>query len=1219
MKKPDRRAAEKIRSRDNSCEELYGTIFFGVRKHKKFDDEGKEYQAEKQAVQCAIDYARKMHHEMVVKIPRSPKDHWYGSYEKVDDFTDQVKKYQLNFFEIVTLKHPKGDLDGVEKLARFFHADIEYDPATLIRPANMPVPTDKEVVDNLNEYICAYASDLCGHEVSRKVEIGASTGNCADPKWQGIDKKSFHDRFFFGFADHDTEFAFKTALHNRIMQEGPPNLTYVKTEIDKSSGAEVRVIKSIFDPAPYQKNQSWRCLYSMKPEDTDPRRALRPIWGSSDKIKDHLVGIYTAEQRAMADILSIELMTAASRKAVTGKSVIMHVARESTDDPVEFKFIPHELLERAVDNLSFRRVDDRETWIRLLWCLFNICNKNQCYDLGLRLAHLASSKSPKYDSREVDAIWASTAYMPSGLQWPSLRSWLYEDNRSEWQKCCSKSEWKPLMTRDNRLTYVQQYKPDPAQYAKVITDFVEYKERAVPAFDLKLQDVIIDHSPMDTRKTNRIVELILSGKFRSIVIWVNRQTLTRASIQRINFAICKKLGRFDPDLCFRDYRRPDEVINPFTRAAQMSHVDGARVHKDSVLDDREEDEVADPIPQPVSTIDLSKYPFIVMQMESGWKLKGPAPALCVVEECESDLAQFSSSTMRQTMGCSDNFKYYVQNSKKVIFLDAFISNKTLEVVCDFFYGHGKRVQYRHNKWLPEGKRSFQIEGKSSASVKKNMTDAILAKLKLGQRAVLFTSSNKFGCALAKAVVEKLPDKVVFLYNKFTDGKIRDEHFDNLDAVWQHADLVIYSPILLAGPSVNILVFDCCFVFGYNESCCVRDMFQAAGRVRNFKDQTMYYALDSFSSKQWSLPTTFEGVKANVAKEGAIVKKYLGMDQDMRPCNDTDPEGQMLLTIDEMDLDSPAGVQNLLEQARRVKADRAMRKLPSWFLDVHVRNTWETYLTHNPASFQTVFEDFLKMTGWYHAGILTKVDIANWENSARKEIGEPQKQIRRAVNSLSNVNRDYLSIEDIDEHARKYLNQKRAVGLANTEELLALQKWWFDNEIVKKTEGTSDARARVFNSLNDRPSMDLLLNITAEAHLDIESEYDTVNQSNPFEDLIQEAEKRLTNTVIMKKICAGLGLRSTYDVSRQIEESVLHSKQKELEQLIQDFHVLNPQVGKSSSSSSKATKKLHLNINKLLGTFSRSKLRSKHYGKNMDHIRYFIEISDKAAQDIISFV
>lgn len=972
----------------------------------------------------------------------------------------------------------------------------------------------------------------------------------------------------------------------------------------------------------------------MKAEDTDPRRALRPVWNSSARIEDHLVGIYNAKQRAKADILHIDLLLHARKRnklrAATdepctspGREGGEPSTSTESGEPVDFQYIPHELLQRACEGLSDIRADDYQTWIRMLWCLFNICNNNRCFDLGLKLAHMASKKSAKYNAREVDAIWASTSYMENGLGWPSLRWWLYTDNQPEWLRCCKNAAWKPLMTRDNRLIYREQYIPHPSRYADIIDEYIEYKERAVPAFDLKLNDLIIEHSPMDTKKTARIVELVLSGDYKSVVIWVNRQTLTRAMIQRLNYAICKQAGRFVPELCFRDYRRPDEVLNPLEQESRGGDYRGAQIRGDSSLNDQEDngvDSQPKAIPQPVSVIDLNTYPRMVCQMESDFKMEGPPPDLAVIDEDESDNSQFSSSTMKQMMGCSQKFQFYLQNSRKVIFLDAFVCDKTLQLVSDFFTGAGKRIQYRRNNWLPEGKRSFQVEGNCSATLKSNMTQAIMAKLKQGKRTVLFTSNNKFGVQVAKTAVSMFPDKVVLLYNQFTDGTIRDEHFADLDAVWQHAELVIYSPILLAGPSVNILRFDCLFVLAYNGSCPVRDMFQAAGRVRQFKEQTMYYGLDSFGSHMWGLPITFDGVKAVVVKDGSIVRKYLGQDYDMRPGTAVDPEGQMLITIDNLvNVDSPEAVDAIMEQVRRVKADRAMRKMPEWLLNVHVRNTWESYLTHNPASFQTVFEDFLKMTGWYRAGVLTHSDIVNWENSARKQVGEPLKHIRRMSNVLSDVTRDYNTIESIDDGVLRYLNQKRAVGMATTEELLELQKWWFDNEIVKNRNGNFEDRARVFNMLSDRQCLNNMLNIVCEQHTSIDTESDSLAQSNPFEDLIQDAERRLATSVVVKKLCQFLHLSSTHDTTSIVDETVLRDNAEDLDRLLGDLFTLHPQTASSTSNSEDPVKKLHLNINIIFNMFSRSKFRSKHYGKNMKKVRYFIEVPDKFAQAVISII
>ena len=380
-------------------------------------------------------------------------------------------------------------------------------------------------------------------------------------------------------------------------------------------------------------------------------------------------------------------------------------------------------------------------------------------------------------------------------------------------------------------------------------------------------------------------------------------------------------------------------------------------------------------------IDLAKYPFIVMQMESAWRLDGPPADLMIADECESDLAQFSSSTMKKLKQCSYKFRDCARRAGKVLFMDAFLSDKTLEFVRRTFMGEDKNILLRHNTWLPEGRKAFEIVGKSSADLKAQMTSAIKAKVAAGEKIVLFSANNMYAMEVTDILQEEFPEKTILLYNKYTSDAVKDEHFQNVDVIWRTADVVIYSPMLLAGVSFNVHDhFSCIFLFGYNKSCCVRDMMQAAGRVRKFKDNVMYYALDTFGLRSWTLPLTFEAVEASVISRGELNKKYMEHKEmmqgpDVDPHEEAcriDPRDDLLATLlSGVDLRDPAQLENFILKQERYKAHEIIRQAPDWLKNVHVRNVWESYLTHNPASYRQVFEDFLKLAGWQQSGVLTK--------------------------------------------------------------------------------------------------------------------------------------------------------------------------------------------------------------------------------------------------------
>ena len=205
----------------------------------------------------------------------------------------------------------------------------------------------------------------------------------------------------------------------------------------------------------------------------------------------------------------------------------------------------------------------------------------------------------------------------------------------------------------------------------------------------------------------------------------------------------------------RDYRRPDEVTNPLLQEEEPIRWDGVHIlptkiengvpeliaaDDDTDSDSDSDEEPQSAIPENVVSIDLNKYPFVMMQMESGYKTHGRVPDIVIADEPESDTAQFSSPTMKQVKKCSDNFQKNCQEAKWLIAMDAFMCDKTLEMASEF--GIGKQVRYRHNTWLPEGNKAYSVEGKSSGELKDNMAKGIIASLKANKRAVLFTSNNQ---------------------------------------------------------------------------------------------------------------------------------------------------------------------------------------------------------------------------------------------------------------------------------------------------------------------------------------------------------------------------------------------------------------------------------------------------------------------------------------------
>ena len=718
---------------------------------------------------------------------------------------------------------------------------------------------------------------------------------------------------------------------------------------------------------------------------------------------------------------------------------------------------------------------------------------------------------------------------------------------------------------------------------------------------------------MGTSKTARYIELILSGKYRSVLLLVNRQTLCRAAIHRLNHAIRQHMGVYNPHQLFRDYRRPEEVRDPFEipdddldEAFALTIPDTSVFLVDTSDEEDKEEEGEgeeeegegeeeegvddDDHDEPVSSPQINDYLMsakrLVVQMESCHKIAGRKFDLVIADECESDIYQFSSSTMKRLKDSSSAFFHLLKDAGKLLFLDAFPSDRQFLLLKHLDFPKDTRVSYRHNSWRPTGRKAVEIEAPSSQLKKKLMFEAIRHKLKVGKCVVLFTTSLACGNQLVKFLVKEFEDtKKIAFYNKFTDNKIRDLHFDDVDKWWSDVDVLVYTPVLLAGVSFNIKNhFHCLFVWAYSQSSHVRDMLQAAGRVRHFETETMFYALDfqNAHSKR-SLPLTLDAVKASIDAQGCLIKKYNQHTTQDMPVTHINPLGQLLGTLDGCpEMDSPEFTQEhqdrLMESMRRLYCARKMENAPAWLLDIHVRNKWEEYLTHNPTSFQTVFEDFLKLAGWEREGCLTEQDVINWENSMRTEVGRR----RRPKSRLPplEISRKYSDIPVLTPLKYEDCRRRQARGTSNQLENLALEKYWFDNCIAVRL-GTDEAKEAVFDEMvDDSRKKQLMINLFYEENCTGDELASRMLDRNPF---AETTDTLPTILKLLKQLCSELGLRSTHDFESSFTSTLLDEKLTILQPIVKDLvDIMHLPISKAEDPVKNLTGCLHTVFSRFSG-------------------------------------
>ena len=249
---------------------------------------------------------------------------------------------------------------------------------------------------------------------------------------------------------------------------------------------------------------------------------------------------------------------------------------------------------------------------------------------------------------------------------------------------------------------------------------------------------------------------------------------------------------------------------------------------------------------------------LVISVESLLKLEyADDYELICIDECESIFTQFSSHTTNgKHVEIWNKLIGLIQKAKKVIFADAFISNRTLDMVRTLGY----EATLIQNNTSPVTRQAIEINPKVFAvelikSIKNNEKNY-----------VCYSSVNKLidthnilrGNAIGNEQMEKTLDDAIIYHAKTNDSVFKT--LDNINETWGNASIVMTSPTNTVGcsysppdkpPDFNKVWINA------SPTCCVRDTFQTQMRVRHLKDNTLIFCLPSiqglnFAKKRYDL-------------------------------------------------------------------------------------------------------------------------------------------------------------------------------------------------------------------------------------------------------------------------------------------------------------------------------------------------------------------------------
>ena len=401
-----------------------------------------------------------------------------------------------------------------------------------------------------------------------------------------------------------------------------------------------------------------------------------------------------------------------------------------------------------------------------------------------------------------------------------------------------------------------------------------YNERWQRPYDLDTYKTIIVQSPMGTGKTTQICETI-----KKVV----------ANNEEIRIIV------FAPRRCFAK-----SITAEITRKSGVEFTCYLDVEKKT---------------------DISKYQFMVCQMESLHYLKGNYD-MVIADEITSCLTQFSSvETMKKKIQIvATSFESIWRNAEYKIVCDAFINPKVIKFIEYFeyvkspqtiescFIGHSpyKNVLFMKNEYIPEIRRCVELRRyKEFDNTIDLLQNQLLASLRNGKKCVFVTASKARGEEYLQLIIKELPDIKYKFYN--ADNKRDGDDLLNVKEKWIELDFLLYTSSITVGVNFDVLHFDELYMYSSCKSSIVRDNFQSSMRCRHIRDDIMYYQLyDNPFGIEADIVDSFDKVKAIVETKS---RKEIELEN--------------ILMGEESD-------------AKLVR----WKEMPKWLLNVHLHNTYE---------------------------------------------------------------------------------------------------------------------------------------------------------------------------------------------------------------------------------------------------------------------------------------
>jgi hypothetical protein len=266
--------------------------------------------------------------------------------------------------------------------------------------------------------------------------------------------------------------------------------------------------------------------------------------------------------------------------------------------------------------------------------------------------------------------------------------------------------------------------------------------------------------------------------------------------------------------------------------------------------------------------------------------------LIIMDEIESILNHFVSSTITNKVEIFTIMSSFIYNAKKVLALDGDFFNRSYNFLETF----GK-VKVLKNT-IKKDKRNYIFTNNRS-----DMENTIEKDLKENKNLVVVSMSATIVTYLYTIYKDKYK---CILHTRHSDDKEKKK-LQNVEEYWTQAQLVLYSPSVEAGVNFDVPHFHKIFMILSSKSTSPRGLLQMGSRVRKIEDNNIMVYLNNLPYKEKCNFYSHDEMKAYVFE---IYSKL------RNPTIKLDPETNEMVWTYEFDNFTQLLIHNQLEQSNK---------------------------------------------------------------------------------------------------------------------------------------------------------------------------------------------------------------------------------------------------------------------------------------------------------------